>query len=113
MVSYCDRLRHEADGEPENYWSNTSGNDVVCRLIQMAEKKDLIKQEIELLVAGEIIEKEIILGLTYEDMYSSENYIWSILLATGYLTQRGKRKENVFRLAIPNLEIRKIFKTQI
>lgn len=113
VVCYCNRLRQEPDGEPESYWSNTSGNDVVCRLIQMAEKKDMLKQEIELLVAGEIIEKEIILRLTYEDVYSSENYIWSILLATGYLTQRGKRKENVFRLAIPNLEIRKIFTTQI
>jgi len=103
----------EEDAQPENYWLNTSSNDVVRRFIREADNKGMTKREIEMLVAGEAIEKEIYPELTYKDMYDSIDHIWSVLFTTGYLTQRGKREGNIFCLAIPNMEIRKIFTKQI
>lgn len=51
--------------------------------------------------------------LTYQDMYTTTENLWSVLFTTGYLTQRGKADGDVFHLVIPNMEIRDIFTTQI
>lgn len=51
--------------------------------------------------------------MTYKDMYVSVDNLWSVLFTTGYLTQRGRPEGDSFCLAIPNMEIRKIFTTQI
>ena len=112
VINYCDALRVEADAQPKNYWSNTSSNEAVRRFIQESDKAS-VRREIENLVAGEVIEKEIHQELTYKDMYTSVDNLWSVLFTTGYLTQRGKPEGNCFRLAIPNMEIRNIFTTQI
>ena len=71
------------------------------------------KREIERLVAGEAIVKEIHQELTYPEIYQSIDNIWSLLFTTGYLTQRGKAEGRLMKLAIPNLEIRDIYVTQI
>lgn len=112
VVNYCDELRADPDALPQNYWSNTSSNEVVRKFIQKAEI-GTTKNEIERLVAGETIKKEIHQELTYQDMYHSIDNIWSILFTTGYLTQRQKADRKSFYLAIPNLEIREIFTEQI
>ena len=112
VIYYCSKLRTDRDARPENYWLNTSSNDAVRHFLQESDK-GTTKREIERLVAGEVIAKEIHQELTYKDMYDSVENIWSVLFTTGYLTQRGKREGNSFRLAIPNMEIRKIFTTQI
>lgn len=72
-----------------------------------------VKREIEKLVAGEVIEKEIHQDLTYKEMYDSLDNLWSVLFTTGYLTQRGRATGDTFQLVIPNMEIRKIYTTQI
>ncbi len=112
VINYCDALLADQDAKPKNYWSNTSSNEAVRRFIQESEKGSA-RREIEKLVAGEVIIKEIHQELTYKDMYASIENLWSVLLTTGYLTQRGKPEGDNFRLAIPNIEIRKIFTTQI
>ena len=112
VINYCDALRADPDAQPKNYWSNTSSNEAVKRFIQHSDK-GVAKREIEKLVAGEVITKEIHQELTYKDMYASIDHLWSVLFTTGYLTQRGKPEGDSFRLAIPNIEIRKIFTTQI
>ena len=112
VVNYCDALRTEPDAQPKNYWSNTSSNEAVRRFIQESDKAS-VRREIENLVAGEVIKKEIHQELTYKDMYTSIDNLWSVLFTTGYLTQRGKSEGNYFQLAIPNMEIRNIFTTQI
>ena len=111
-VNYCDELRADSNALPQNYWSNTSSNEVVRKFIQRADM-GTTKNEIERLVAGEVIKKEIYQELTYKDMYNSIDNIWSILFTTGYLTQRGKPERKSFYLAIPNMEIREIFIEQI
>lgn len=112
VINYCDALRTDPDAQPRNYWSNTSSNEAVRRFIRESDKAT-VRREIENLVAGEVITKEIHQELTYKDMYDSIDNLWSVLFTTGYLTQRGKPDGNCFQLAIPNMEIRKIFTTQI
>lgn len=112
VICHCSKLCADADIQPQNYWSHTSDNEVVKKFIQSADIGST-KSEIEKLVAGEVIKKEIHQELTYKDMYRSIDNIWSVLFTTGYLTQRGKPERNCFHLAIPNMEIREIFTEQI
>lgn len=112
VINYCDALLAEPDAQPRNYWVNTSSNEAVRRFIQESDNVT-VRREIERLVAGETIAKEIHQDLTYKDMYDSVDNLWSVLFTTGYLTQRGRPEGNCFLLAIPNMEIRNIFVTQI
>lgn len=113
VMNYCVTLLADPNAEPQNYWINTSSNEAVRRFIRESDNSGTIRREIEGLVAGECIIKELHQELTYEDMYQTINNIWSVLFTTGYLTQRGRSEGNIFRLAIPNREIRNIFTTQI
>lgn len=113
VINYCALLRADPTALPENYWANSSGNDVVRRFLREAGDNKTVKREIERLIAGEIVTKEIHQEITYSDMYGSIDNIWSVLFATGYLTQRGRGEERSFQLAIPSLEVREIFTSQI
>ena len=112
VLNYCDKVKDHADSFPENYWINTSSNDAVKKFIQMSDNVTT-KREIENLLAGEEITKEIHQELIYPEMYQSLENVWSLLFMTGYLTQRGRVDAKRYKLVIPNLEIRDIFKTQI
>lgn len=112
VLNYCDKLKDHEDSFPENYWINTSSNDAVKKFIQMSGNFKT-KREIETLLAGEEIIKEIHQELVYPEMYQSLENVWSLLFMTGYLTQRGRVDAKRYKLAIPNLEIRDIFETQI
>ena len=112
VLNYCDKLKDHGDSFPENYWINTSSNDAVRKFIQMSDNFTT-KREIEKLLAGGEITKEIHQELTYPEMYQSLENVWSLLFMTGYLTQRGRVDAKRYKLAIPNLEIRDIFATQI
>ena len=112
VLNHCDRIRSEPHAQPENYWINTSSNDAVARFIRESANA-ATKREIERLVAGEAVTKEIRQELTYPEMYRTIDNIWSLLFTTGYLTQRGKAEGRQMKLVIPNLEIRDIYETQI
>ena len=112
VINYVDTLRADPLAEPKNYWSNTSSNEAVKRFIRESDKVTL-RREIERLVAGEVIEKEIHQELTYKEMYDSIDNLWSVLFTTGYLTQAGKTERGVYRLTIPNREIREVYVLQI
>lgn len=112
VISYCDDLTDDPEAEPRDYWSNTSSNDVIRHFIEKVDH-GLTRSEIEALVSGEILTKEIHEDLTYNRLYDSVDHIWSVLFATGYLTQCGKAEGKRYRLAIPNREIRNIFTEQI
>ena len=81
--------RHYVNVFPENYWINTSSNDAVKKFIQMSDNLKT-KREIETLLAGGEIIKEIHQELIYPEMYQSLEKVWSLLFMTGYLTQRGR-----------------------
>ncbi len=112
VINFCDALLADQDAQPKNYWVNTSSNEAVRRFIQESDNVT-VRREIERLVDGEAITKEIHQDLTYKDMYDSIDNLWSVLFTTGYLTMRGKPEGNRFQLAIPNMEIRSIFTSQI
>lgn len=112
VLNHLESLRNGQVSIPQNYWMNTSSNEIVRRFVQKAEN-GTIRREIERLVAGEEIEKELHQELTYREMYSSIENMWSVLFTTGYLTQKGTTDGKIFRLAIPNREIRDIFTIQI
>lgn len=111
MIRYCKSLCANPEAIPEDYWSNTSGNAMVRRFIDKADTQT--RDEIERLISGEEIVKEIHQELTYNELDSSIENLWSVLFTTGYLTQHGRAGEDQYRLAIPNLEIRKLFIRQI
>lgn len=112
VLNHCDRIKEHTESFPENYWIHTSSNDAVKKFIQMSNTI-VTKREIEKLIAGEDIIKEIHQELTYPEMYQSIENVWSLLFMTGYLTQHGRVDAKRYKLAIPNLEIQDIFKTQI
>ena len=111
MIRYCKSLCADPKAMPEDYWSNTSGNAMVRRFIDKADTQT--RDEIERLISGEEIVKEIHQELTYNELDSSIENLWSVLFTTGYLTQRGRAGEDQYRLVIPNREIRKLFIKQI
>lgn len=114
VVCYVKAHRTNGALEPQNYWLNTSGNDVVKHFIScMGEQKKLTKTEMEQLINGEPIQKIIRQELTYKELYSSMDNIWSALFMTGYLTQKGEPNGTAYQLVIPNREIRNIFTEQI
>ncbi len=112
VLNYCDLLLADRDAAPQDFWSNTSSNDVIRHLIENAGN-GTTKQEIERLVAGKEVVKKIRKDLTYRDLFNSVENIWSVLFLTGYLTLQGRPDGDWYRLVIPNMEIRKIFTEQI
>lgn len=111
VVNFVDRAKDDREARPEAYWINTSGNDLVKRFIDKANKTT--KSEIERLINGEAIEKELRLELTYEEIDQSIENLWSVLFTTGYLTQSGRNENGAYRLIIPNHEVREVFRLQI
>jgi hypothetical protein len=111
VIKYCQALLKDKQSFPQNYWANTSGNGLVRRLIDKATSQT--KKEIEQLIAGDSVVKEINLELTYSELDDSIDNVWSVLFATGYLTYKERVEENKFRLIIPNQEIRNLFVKQI
>lgn len=111
VVSYVDHLAADPYAEPEAFWINTSGNDLVKRFIDKADKTT--QSEIERLIAGEAIEKAIRLDLTYNELDASIANLWSVLFTTGYLTQTDRAVRGIYKLVIPNREVREVFVLQI
>ena len=111
VISYVDHISADPHAEPEAFWINTSGNDLVKRFIDKADKTT--QNEIERLIAGEAIEKKVRLDLTYHELDSSIDNLWSVLFTTGYLTKTGRAINGVYKLVIPNREVREVFILQI
>ena len=111
VINHVSTLCSAPEAEPQTYWINSSGNDLVKLFIDKADKTT--RDEIEQLLAGETIEKEIRLELTYDEIDSSIDNLWSVLFTTGYLTQVGKPKNGVYKLRIPNKEVWEVYRTQI
>lgn len=109
VVNYCADHLTTPNATPKNYWLNTSGNEVINRFIDSVdEPQKLAKTELERLVSGNVVRKRIDEAITYKELYSTIDNLWSTLFMTGYLTQRGCEDDGRYRLVIPNREIRNI-----
>ena len=115
VINYCSDHQVDFDMEPKNYWLNTSGNEVLSHFLDRinSDSQRLTKAELERLVNGETIQKRVNETLTYKELYSTIENLWSALFMTGYLTQRGKPDGNRYELMIPNREIRTIITDHI
>ena len=109
VINYCDELLAAPSAPPKNYWANTSGNDLILRMLKKADQTT--KDEVEELLNGGQITKRLKQELTYRDIDDSIENVWSVLYATGYLTGTHVEQADadIFRLWIPNGEIRKLF----
>lgn len=118
VINYCDRHISNPKLPPQNYWINTSGNEVIQHFVDSfnatdSGEKKLTRMELEQLVNGGIVQKEISQELTYKELYDSMDNIWSTLFMTGYLTQRGEPNGNRYNLVVPNREVRNIITERI
>ena len=114
VINFCSDHLADPGLEPKNYWANTSGNSVISHFIDSVGKpQKLTRMELEQLVNGGIVQKEINSELTYKELYSSIDNLWSTLFMTGYLTHRGEPSGNRYNLVIPNREIRNIITNHI
>lgn len=109
VINYCDELLADPSALPKNYWANTSGNDLIRRLLRQSNQS--AKGEMEELLGGGQVTKRVKQELTYREIDESDENLWSVLYATGYLTgkQVGQADADLFQLWIPNGEIRKLF----
>ena len=107
VVNYCDELLADPGAEPENYWANTSGNDLIRRLLKKANQST--RNDVEQLINGGTIIKSIRQELTCREVEDSIDNIWSVLYSTGYLTCRRRVPGKKMELALPNREVRELF----
>lgn len=116
VMQYVDDLKANINRLPKSYWANTSSNSIVKSLIERAD--DITKGEIEALIEGKTIEKPVHEDITYDDVYDSLDNLWNFMFFTGYFKKISERmdentQENFVELAIPNLEVKYIFRTKI
>ena len=107
VIKYAQILLKDKEAEPENYWANTSGNDLIRRLLKKANQST--KNDVERLINGETITKTIRQELTYREVEDSIDNIWSVLYSTGYLTCRRRMPGKKMELTLPNREVRELF----
>ena len=107
VINYCDELLADPSAEPENYWANTSGNDLIRRLLKKANQST--RNDVEQLINGGTIIKPIRQELTYREVEDSIDNIWSVLYSTGYLTCRRRLPGRKMELVLPNREVRELF----
>ena len=112
VINYCYMLRVDPEAEPKLYWLNTSGNELVRSLIDKT-KSGTTRMEVEELIAGNTITKQINEQLTHNEIKSSVNNIWSLLYMTGYLTIAQRPTGGRYTLRIPNYEVKQIFMQQV
>ena len=112
VINYCYDLLADSEAKPQAYWLNTSGNDMVRRLIDKAND-GTSQMEIERLIEGHSIYKTLNDKLTHNEIDASIENVWSLLFMTGYLTMKGTPDGGVYELVIPNREVRQIYIDQI
>lgn len=116
VINFAKKLVADKNARPSVFWINSSGNDMVKRFVDKADQTT--RDEIEKLVAGSIVEKRLRLDLTYDEIDSTIDNLWSVLFTTGYLTKIGEVKmpdseSYAYKLVIPNKEVREVFILQI
>lgn len=114
VINYVDDAVSQTVFFPKPYWSNTSSNSIVKELVERADAG--VKNEIEKLIAGEVIEKPVHEDVTYEEIYDSQDNLWNFLFFTGYLRavrQTFEADAVYLAMKIPNAEIRYIYRRTI
>lgn len=112
VICFAQDIRNNETAKAESYWTETSSNHIIRTLLEKASEKetiDKVSDELETLVSGGTVAKNIVQALTYKDLYDSVDNIWSVMLSTGYLTIKDQDKKGNLILAIPNYEIKRVY----
>lgn len=117
VMNHVERLLLDPKAEPVGYWKNSSDNAIIRLFIDLAGES--VTKKLETLLSGGYVVQRVEEDLTYHDLCSSEDNLWSMLYLTGYLTRvreetlRKPLPKGCFALQIPNREIKEIFETTI
>ena len=117
VINYVDSIVNDARKFPRPFWANTSSNQIIKDMIWHAN--DEMKQELDILINGGTIEKQIHEDITYDDIHESEDNLWNFLFFTGYMKKVSERRDDqneeitYLTMRIPNIEIRSIYRNQI
>ena len=112
VINYCDVLRSDPEAEPKAYWINTSGNELVRRLINKCADTTA-QMDVERLIAGETVSRQLNENLTHNEIDQNIDNVWSLLYMTGYLTVTKRPSGGWYDLRIPNHEIQQIYQQQV
>ena len=111
VINWCDQIDKTSNQIPQNFWENTSGNEMISRFAELADSDT--RDEIGTLIEGGTVKKKIRFDITYSELDDTIDNLWSVLFSTGYLTQRGRDEDGRYELAIPNKEVTNIFKNKV
>ena len=117
VISYVDSIVNDKRKFPRPFWANTSSNQIIKDMIWHAD--DEMKHELDILINGGTIEKQIHEDITYDNIHESEDNLWNFLFFTGYMKKVSERRDEnnediiYLTMKIPNIEIRSIYTNQI
>ena len=114
IINYVETAISESQPYPKPYWCNTSSNSIIRELVEEADSDT--KEEIQMLIDGQTIEKMVHEDITYEDIHKSKDNLWNFLFFTGYLKVVSKRFEErriYLTMSIPNDEVLTIYEDTI
>ncbi len=111
VINWCNQLGTSSDRMPQNFWANVSGNDIIRRFADKADKAT--RDQIAFLIEGGCVRKKLRIDLAYKELDDTIENLWSVLFTTGYLTQRGRDDDGYYELIIPNREVKNLFMTQV
>ncbi len=109
IINYLDKRKFSA------YWTNTSSNGLVSKLIR--EGSTDTKMVMEDLLAGRILRTQLDEQIVFSQLNHKESAVWSLLLASGYLRAKksclNKRGRMEYELAITNHEVFLMFEQMV
>ena len=117
IIKYVDSIVNNGRKFAEPYWANTSSNLIIKDMVWQADEE--MKRELDTLITGGTIEKQVHEDITYDDIHESEDNLWNFLFFTGYMKKVSERKDEenediiYLTMRIPNIEIRSIYTNQI
>ncbi len=101
-----------AKSEFRSYWTQTSANEFIKHEISK-QKSDQIRQDIETLLQGGTVTKDIVENFVFSDLETDKDLLWTLMLFSGYLTFTGRLWHNTYKLRIPNNEVKTVFQESV
>ena len=106
-------------GQYRTYWTNTSSNSLVGKLLREGNRR--IKEKFEALIQGEVIQSPMDEQIVYNQLDQDDSAIWSLLLASGYLKVLSYEREDLmeygqapqYELTLTNYEVKRMFYSMV
>ncbi len=106
---------------PKSYWVNTSSNDIIREIINNSDNS--LRQDLESLLNGKAIDTDLNMNIVYNEVYRTQENIYSFLVSTGYLKATPKNilpniddfeyYNLIYSLTVPNKEMTYVYRDEI